>query len=125
MVADYRGKWVWSFQVQPDGSLEHGQAFFRLETPDDSSLSYADGMTVDTDGFLYVATRVGLQICDPPGRVNAIATNPTGQRLSNVVFGGPELDTLYVTAGDKVYRRKILRKGFWPWQLAKPPRPQL
>lgn len=125
MVADYRGKWIWSFQVQADGALDHGQAFMRLETPDDSSVSYADGMTVDSEGFVYVATRVGLQICDPPGRVNAIAESPLGQRLSNVVFGGPELDTLYVTAGDKVYRRRILRKGFWPWQPVKPGKPQL
>ena len=125
MVADYRGKWIWSFQVQPDGSLDHGQPFFRLETPDDSSVSYADGMTVDSEGFVYVATRVGLQICDPPGRVNAIAANPDGQRLSNAVFAGPELDTLYVSAGDKVYKRKILRHGFWPWQVSKPVAPRL
>ena len=125
MVDDTNGKWVWSFQIQPDGSLAHGQAFFRLETPDDSSASGADGMTVDTEGFIYVTTKVGLQICDPPGRVNAIASNPLGQRMSNAVLGGPGLDTLYVTAGDKVFRRKILRKGFWPWQPIKPVAPRL
>jgi gluconolactonase len=54
MVADYRGKWIWSFQVKPDGSLENGQAFYRMETPDDSSFSAADGMKVDTEGHLYV-----------------------------------------------------------------------
>ena len=35
-VADTRGKWVWSFQVQSDGSLINGEPFYRLETPDDS-----------------------------------------------------------------------------------------
>jgi enterochelin esterase-like enzyme len=31
-VADSWGKWVWSFQIQPDGSLANGQPFYRLET---------------------------------------------------------------------------------------------
>ena len=26
-VADYRGKWVWSFQVQPDGSVRMASRF--------------------------------------------------------------------------------------------------
>ena len=34
LVADSYGRWVWSYQLQPDGSVENGQAFYRLETPD-------------------------------------------------------------------------------------------
>jgi gluconolactonase len=124
-VADSRGRWVWSFQVGPDGSLLQGQPFYRLETPDESSVSGADGMTVDREGFLYVATRLGLQVFDQPGRVVAILDRPQPSALSNVVFGGPELDTLYVTAGDKVFRRRVRRKGVFPWQPAKPPVPRL
>ena len=124
-VADSRGKWAWSFQVGPDGALLNGQPFYRLETPDDSSASGADGMTVDRDGFLYVASRLGLQVFDQPGRLNAVLNKPQPSALSNVVFGGPELDTLYVTAGDKVFRRRVRRKGVSPWQLVKPPQPSL
>src|SRR5262245_9802177 len=36
-VADYATKWIWSFQVQSDGSLANGQAFHRLETIDDDT----------------------------------------------------------------------------------------
>jgi gluconolactonase len=125
MVADTNGKWVWSFQVLPDGSLANGEPFYRLETPDDSSASGADGMTVDTDGFLYVATKLGVQVCDQPGRVVAILSKPSMAWLANVVFGGPDLQTLYATAGDKVYRRRMRRKGFVPWVPMKPPNPQL
>ena len=125
LVADYRGKWVWSFQVQPDGALAHGQPFYRLETGDESSDSGADGIKVDSEGHLYVATRVGLQICDQPGRVVAIVNKPQPGALSNVVFGGPDLQTLYVTAGDKVFRRQIRRKGVFPWEVMKPPVPRL
>ena len=126
VVADSDSKWVWSYQVAPDGALVNGQAFFRLETPDDGVVgSRGDGMTFDTEGFLYVATALGLQICDPPGRVNAILNKPQPGSLSNVVFGGPQLDTLYITAGDKVFRRKIARRGLMPWTTVKPPAPRL
>ena len=104
-VADFRGKWVWSFQVQPDGSLANGQPFYRMETPDDSGASNADGLAVDTEGYLYVATRSGVQICDQAGRVVAILNKPQEGPLTNVEFAGPDLQTLYVTSGDKVYRR--------------------
>jgi sugar lactone lactonase YvrE/enterochelin esterase-like enzyme len=124
-VADSRGKWVWSFQVGADGSLLDGQPFHRLETPDESSDSAADGMTVDSEGFLYVASRLGLEVFDQPGRLNAIVNKPQPGTLSNVVFGGPDLDTLYVTARDKVFRRRVRRRGVFPWQPVKPPEPRL
>lgn len=125
LVADARNKWVWSYQIQADGTLANGEPFYRLETWDENSLSGADGMTVDSEGFLYVATRLGLQVCDQPGRVNAILSKPHPGALSNVVFGGPDLDTLYVTAGDRVFRRPSKRRGVWPWKPVKPPQPRL
>ncbi|HTD25305.1 MAG TPA: SMP-30/gluconolactonase/LRE family protein [Terriglobales bacterium] len=125
LVDDTHGKWVWSFQIQPDGSLENGQPFYRMETPDDSSQSGADGMTLDTEGFLYVTTRLGVQICDQPGRVAAIINKPQGKSLSNIVFGGPDMQWLYVTNRDKVYRRHMKRKGVVSWNLVMPPVPRL
>ncbi len=125
MVADMRTKWVWSFRIQPDGALADGQAFYRMETPDDSSSAQSDGMTTDSEGYLYVATRLGVQVCDQPGRVVAILDKPHAGSLSNVVFGGPQLDTLYVTAGDRVFRRPMQRRGVWPWKTQKPPVPRL
>jgi sugar lactone lactonase YvrE/enterochelin esterase-like enzyme len=125
LVDDSAGKWVWSFQIEGDGSLANGQPFYRLETSDESSASGADGMTVDIDGYLYVTTRIGLQVCDQPGRVVAIINKPQSGPLSNVVFAGSDLQTLYVTAGDKVFRRHVRRKGTLPWMPLKPPVPQL
>ncbi|MBM3723860.1 MAG: gluconolactonase [Acidobacteria bacterium] len=124
-VADSLGRLMWSFQVAPDGSLTNGQQFHRLETSDESSATGADGMTVDSEGYLYVATRLGLQVLDQPGRTVGIVNKPHPGSLSNAVFGGPALDTLYVTAGDRVYKRPMRRKGVWPWQAVKPPRPGL
>jgi hypothetical protein len=42
-----------------------------------------------------------------------------------VSFGGPDLQWLYVTDGDKVYRRLVKRRGAEAWNAVKPPQPQL
>ena len=68
-------------------------------------------MTIDSAGRIYVATQVGLQMFDPSGRLGGVIDKPQNAWLSNVVFGGPNLDTLYVTCTNKVYKRKINAKG--------------
>ena len=124
-VTDYRGKWVWSFQVQPDGSLANGQPFYRMETSDESSMSFADGLAVDTLGYLYVATDQGVQVCDQAGRVVGIIRKPHTGPLTNVEFAGPDMQTLYATVGDKVYKRRLQRAGVVSWKPVMPPKPRL
>ena len=82
-------------------------------------------MTVDSEGYLYVATDSGPQVCDQPGRVVAIIAKPQPGSLSNAVFAGDWLSTLYATAGDKVFRRKMRREGVLPWKPVQPPVPGL
>lgn len=126
LVADTGGQFVYSFQVQPDGSLAHKQKYFHLHLADGSTQSGADGMTVDIQGRLYVTTEMGLQICDQAGRVNSIMTKPQRAWLSNAAFGGPALDELYVTCGDKVFKRKTKAKGVLSFQAPiLPPAPRL
>jgi enterochelin esterase-like enzyme/sugar lactone lactonase YvrE len=124
-VVDTATRWVWSFQLAPDGALLHGQRYYRLEMEDETAAAGAGGMTVDSDGFLYVATRLGVQAFDQPGRVDAILSPPSADAPSGVVFAGKDLDTLYVTAGNKLFRRRLRRKGVLPWQPVKPPTPRL
>lgn len=125
LVDDPGERWVWSFQIQADGSLAGAEPFYRLETPDDSSASRATAMTIDSLGYLYVATRLGIQVCDQPGRVVAIINPPEPGPLTGVSFGGADLQDLYVVANDKLYKRHLLRKGTLPWVPQKPPVPQL
>ena len=123
-VADSRSHWVWSWQVQPDGSLSKKQRFFHVHVPDTAEDSGADGMRVDRDGRLWVATRMGIQVCDQAGRVNCIIPTPNG-RVSNLSFGGPDFDMLLATCGDKVYVRKVKVRGapnFLPPQTPATPR---
>ncbi|MGE0131303.1 MAG: SMP-30/gluconolactonase/LRE family protein [Blastocatellales bacterium] len=119
-VADYRSHWVYSYQIQPDGSLQYKQQYYWLHVADTVDSSQADGMRVDRDGRLYVTTRMGIQVCDQAGRVNAIIPTPNG-RVSNVSFGGENFDTIFATCGDKVYKRKLKVKGANAWDA--PSRP--
>jgi sugar lactone lactonase YvrE len=117
-VGDYRSHWVYSYHIQPDGTLADKERYYWLHYPDSKDDSGADGMRVDTEGRLYVTTYQGIQVCDQAGRVNCIIPTPNGV-ASNVCFGGKDFDVLYATCGDKVYRRKLKTHGAPAWQ---PPR---
>ena len=125
-AADYGGRFVWSGQRKPDGTLAYVQPYFHLHLPPASVdvRSHADGMAVSEDGWLLVATAMGVQICDQPGRVNLIVPSPVGERHpSNVFLHG---NTLYATCGTKVFKRKIQLKGASGWAApVKPPKPRL
>jgi len=124
-VADYRSHWVYSYVIQPDGTLAHKQRYFHLHSRDEDDESFADGLKVDRDGNLYVATRLGIQICDQAGRVNAIIPTPNS-RITNLVFGGENFDTLYASCNDKVYKRKLKVRGTNAWEPPhKPAAPKL
>ncbi|MEO7298898.1 MAG: SMP-30/gluconolactonase/LRE family protein, partial [Verrucomicrobiota bacterium] len=124
-VADSHTHWIYSYQIQSDGTLQNKQRYYWLHVPDNAEDSGAEGMRPDRDGRLYVATRLGIQICDQAGRVNAILPMPNG-RCSNLCFGGEKFDTLFVTAGDKVFKRKLKVQGAQAWDAPnKPPGPRL
>jgi gluconolactonase len=110
-VADTHTRYVFSFPIQPDGSLAKGQSSYRLETPAGSSETDAGGMTLDTAGSLYVATSLGVQVFDRNHRLTGILPTPGGSGVSDVFFAGPNMQWLYVTDGDKLYRRPSKRSG--------------
>ena len=89
-VSDRRSRWVWSYQLQPDGTLANGEPFYRLETNDESSESGAGVMTADSEGFLYVDTRLGIQACGREGQVAAILSKPAHGPATHLFFTGPE-----------------------------------
>ena len=59
-----------------------------------------DGMTVDAQGFLWVAQWNGGRIVryDPEGKIERVVAMPV-KRPTSVTFGGPDLTTLYITSG--------------------------
>ena len=58
-----------------------------------------DGLTVDSDGGVWVAVWGGYAILhhDPEGQVIETVDLPAAARVSSCVFGGPDLDRLYIT----------------------------
>ncbi len=114
-VADARSHWVYSYVIQPDGKLASKQKYYHLHMSDSADDSGADGIRTDRDGRLYVASRLGIQVCDQPGRVNCIIPTPNG-KVSNLCFGGADFDILYATCGDRVYKRKLKTKGALSYQ---------
>src|SRR5262245_21166243 len=57
-----------------------------------------DGMTIDVDGYLWVAMFGGAAVhrYSPQGRLDAVLDLPVSQ-VSSCAFGGPNLDELYIT----------------------------
>jgi enterochelin esterase-like enzyme len=100
------------------------QKFYLLQTADDGTCNAA-GMCIDTNGWLYVATALGIQVCDQAGRVNFII--PTPKQPYDVCFGGKDLSELFIACGDTIYKRPTKAKGVVSGQQApiKPPAPKL
>ena len=114
VVADTLGSHLWTFRVEADGSLKYKQPYYSLRMVPGQNGSGADGMTVDSDGRLYVSTHAGLQVLDPTGRMSGVILKPQDKFLSNVTFAGPDFSTLYVTCSDKLYRRSTKVQGVRP-----------
>lgn len=125
-VADAAGQFVYSYQVQPDHSLAYGQKYFYLHLVDGSTGSGAAGMAVDTDGRLYVASEMGVQVCDQAGRVNSIISKPQRAAVTDVAFGGEGFTQLCVNCDGKIYQRKTKVQGVLSClESVKPPPPHL
>ncbi|CAH1118002.1 unnamed protein product [Phaedon cochleariae] len=92
------------------GTIGNGKPIFTLEKMDDEIVG-ADGMTIDTDGNLWVAVFNGSKVIkiDPRKPETLLQTIPIpAKQVTSVAFGGPNLDELYVTSGKFTIDGKIL-----------------
>ena len=125
-VADSRSMFTYSYQVTKEGPLLFKQPYGYLHTNYGSGNCWADGMAMDTQGNLYVATEIGVQVLDQLGRVNLIIGKPQPGPLANVKLAGPDRNILYAACKDKIYARKLNATGTAPWEAPiKPPKPGL
>ena len=117
-AAEGHTHWVYSYVVSPQGLLTDKQRFYWLHTAesadDAGDDSGATDLAEDTQGDLYVATRMGVQICDRNGRVEGILTLPGGA-VTSLCFGGKAFDTLYVVCGGKLCQRRMRVPGVAGW----------
>jgi len=119
-VAESSSQLVYSYVVQPDGSFADRQPFYWLHSTDMPHNSGAEDLASDKAGNLYVATRMGIQVCDLRGEVRAILPLPSYQPVRSLCFGGPNFDELYATDGVEVFKRKLLVSGVTPWMAPVP-----
>lgn len=111
VVADSWSDRLYTFRVETNGDLSAKEPTYFVRTRREDGHSLADGLTVDRDGRLYAAADTGLHVYDTQMRLCGVIHKPQNAFLSNVAFGGKEMNWLYVTCGDKVYRRKVKVKG--------------
>jgi enterochelin esterase-like enzyme/sugar lactone lactonase YvrE len=120
-VSEAGGEHVWMFRTLTDGGLDAKMPSMTLrlvidpkgefkhnEPPPYQPASKGDGMAVDKAGRYYVTSALGVQVFDPTGRHCGVLPKPTeAQPLTSCVLAGPNHEYLYVTNGDKVFRRKL------------------
>ncbi len=110
-VTESTSHWVWIYSILPDGRLANKQRYGWLHVKDTDENAWSDGLKCDSDGRIYVSTRLGVQVLDQLGRVNAILTLPGNADAANLCFAGKDFDILYVASRDKIYRRKLKVHG--------------
>ena len=101
-----------AYDLLPDGSVRNMRVLYNFY-PGRS----ADGMSIDTQGNLYAAaglhatrgtsetldTKCGVYVISPQGKLLKFIPVPEDY-ITNTAFGGPDMKTLYVTAGKTLYR---------------------
>lgn len=108
-------KLIRAYDLQEDGSVTNMRVHYTFG-PGRSG----DGMTVDSQGNLYVAAglniprgsdetldnRTGVYVISPAGTLLRMIPIPEDV-VTNVAFGGPDLKTLYVTSGKTLFRTRV------------------
>ena len=108
------GEYLLAFDVQADGTLRNRRNFAKYEGVDENAsrrvASGADGLAVDSEGRIYVATtdrRSGVQ---PRGQ--HLGTIPLSRAPQNLAFAGADKKTLYVVGRGVAFKVRMVAEGF-------------
>ncbi len=94
------------YDINPeDGSISNETDFATLTKTDNSNVTGADGMAIDTNGNLYVTAKIGVQVFNASGRT--INTISMPEIPTNCTFGGVNKDILFITAQRNLYKVKL------------------
>ena len=94
-------KKMYKYEVKAPGELGDAQVFCELKQAKEGEDRGGDGLTIDTQGNLYITSGLGIQVFSPAGKLLGIIPFP--EQPSNVTFGGQDNKTLYVTARTGLY----------------------
>ena len=88
---------IWAYDYDLDtGNVASRRTFTKINTPGGGA---ADGSTVDAEGFLWNAQVYDGRLVRyaPDGKVDRVIEMPV-KKVTSVMFGGPDLDVLFVTS---------------------------
>jgi gluconolactonase len=118
-ISDSNGAEIIAWDVQPDGLVRNRRAFATLtgRSTRDNGLggikTFADGMTIDNDGRLYVATGGGVEVLSEQGtHLGTIPIKCPPADCQNLAFSGPDKKTLYVGGAGSLYKIEMIARGF-------------
>jgi gluconolactonase len=108
------GRYLLAFDVQPDGTLQNQRNFAEYDgvtsNANGTLVSGADGLCIDSQGRLYVATTVGVQVFSTTGE--RLGTIPLSRAPQNIAFAGADKHTLFIVGRGAAYRVALLAQGF-------------
>jgi gluconolactonase len=119
------GEFLLAFDVKADGTLANRRNFakYKSVTQKDSKDPLlaedngADGLAVDNDGRVYVATNVGVEVFSPKGDLLGVIPAIWGgdtfmlKKPQNLAFSGPGKKTLYMVGAGAVFKVQTLTQG--------------
>jgi gluconolactonase len=100
---------AWDINSIDGGKVSNKRAFAKLQNIPAGMDSGADGMAIDRDNRLYVATLTGVQVFDKAGKY--LGTIPVPRQPSNVAFSDTDKRGLYITAREGLYHLRMLSQG--------------
>jgi len=117
-VDDSNGEHVIVWDIRPDGLVANRREFATLKgrSNRDNGLggvkTFADGMTVDNDDRLYVATGGGVEVFSPQGQpLGIIPVRCPPADCQNIAFSGPAKQTLYIGGAGSLYKVEMTSRG--------------
>jgi gluconolactonase len=112
-VANTLGEHILAYDIAGDGSISNRRNFAKLEGwkkgEDDAWSSGADGLALDDEGRLYVASNAGVEVFAAKGEVLGVI--PIPKKPQNLAFAGPGKKTLYVVGRGAAYKIPLLAPG--------------
>lgn len=114
-VNSEKDNFVWAYDVNDDGTISNGRKFAQLFLTGNvldrkGKSSSADGMAIDKQGNLYVATYYGVQIFNAKGRYVGMINLPSFP--VSLCFGDEDMKTLYIVSYSKVFKIRTNMEGF-------------
>jgi gluconolactonase len=114
-VNSEKDNFIWAYDVNADGTIKNGRKFAKLFLTGDvldrkGKSSSADGMAIDKQGNLYVATYYGVQIFNSKGEYVGMINLPSFP--VSLCFGDADMKTLYIVSYSNVYKIRTNMEGY-------------